>query len=69
MFGRDWSSYTSFGFIFALILALWAVFSILQNREKGPFSKALWTVFVLFVPFFGFAVWLFFGPKAEKELY
>jgi Phospholipase_D-nuclease N-terminal len=67
MFGMEWNDGYSFGFIFALILALWAIFSILQNDRSGPLGKALWSVFVLFVPFFGFIAWLLFGPKAAKK--
>jgi Phospholipase_D-nuclease N-terminal len=67
MFGREWEGIT-FGFMIAAILALWAVFSILQNREKGNLSKAIWIVAVLCIPFFGFGGWLFFGPKAQKKL-
>lgn len=65
MFGRDWPDYLTFGFVFALLLALWAVFHIVQSRS-GPFWKALWCVAVLFLPFFGFLAWLIFGPRAAR---
>lgn len=54
------------GALFALLLALWAIFNIVQNRDSGPFGKAVWTILVLFVPFLGFVLWLIFGPKATK---
>lgn len=65
MFGRDWPDYVTFGFAFALMLALWAVFHIVQSRSS-PFWKAVWCVVVLFIPFFGFAAWLFFGPRSAR---
>lgn len=68
MFGREWSDTTSFGFLFALVLALWAIFSIAQNRESDSLGKAIWCVIVLFVPFFGFAAWFFWGPKAPEKI-
>ncbi len=64
MFGQDWS-YVSFGFIFALILALWAVFHIAQSRS-GPLGKAIWIAIVLFIPFLGFIAWLIFGPRSGR---
>lgn len=67
MFGREWSEPLGFAFAFALLLALWAIFSIVQNKESGPFSKALWSVLVLFVPIGGFLLWLLFGPKAPPK--
>lgn len=60
---------TSFGFgiAFSMILAFWAIYNIAQNQSSGPFSKAIWTYLVLFVPLLGFVLWLIFGPKSEKK--
>ncbi len=65
MFGQYWPQY-GFGFLVALVLALWAVFNIAQNDRTTPFWKAVWCVFVLFVPFLGFLVWLFIGPRSTR---
>ncbi|MBN8648161.1 MAG: PLDc N-terminal domain-containing protein [Caulobacterales bacterium] len=51
-----------------LLLFLWAIFSITQNRNEGAFGKALWVVWVACVPVIGFFSWLFFGPKAPKKI-
>ena len=67
MFGRDWNDGTSIGFLFALILGVWAVINILQNDRTGPLGKAIWSVLVMFVPFLGFVAWFFIGPKATKN--
>lgn len=66
MFGQDWPPYLTFGFVFALILALWACFHIVQSRS-GPLGKAIWVAAVLFIPFFGFVAWLIFGPRTAKS--
>jgi len=65
MFGRYWSMPVGIGFLFALVLALWAVFHIAQSG-RSPLAKAVWCVIVLFIPFFGFALWLFIGPRSAK---
>lgn len=62
MFGRSWEQIPSFWFVIALVLALWAVFHTAQSNAT-PLAKAVWIVVVLFIPFFGFAAWLFFGPR------
>ena len=61
MFGMEWNNGFTFGFLFALVLGLWAVINILQN------GRTVWSVLVMFVPFFGFGAWLLFGPKATKN--
>jgi hypothetical protein len=65
MFGQEWAGVGA-GFIIALILALWAVFNIVGDPRTPPIWKATWTAFVLFVPLFGFLIWLLFGPRAPK---
>ncbi len=64
MFGQDWTYVGPF-FLFSLILGLWAVFNIAQSRS-GPLGKALWIVFVLFIPYIGFLCWLLFGPRSTR---
>lgn len=65
MLGQTWSSPVTLGFIVALVLALWAVFNIAQSRS-GPFGKAVWIALVLCVPFVGFLLWLFLGPRTAR---
>jgi hypothetical protein len=64
MFGQSWQT-AGLGFLVALVLALWAVFNIAQSNST-PLSKALWIVGVLFFPYIGFFIWLFFGPRTAK---
>lgn len=65
MFGQDWGG-IGIGFLIALTLALWAVFSIAQSPAR-PFVKAVWIVIVLFVPYLGFLLWFFVGPRMPKS--
>jgi hypothetical protein len=65
MFGENWGNAASLGFVFALLLALWAIFHIVQSYSS-PFWKAVWVVIVLFIPFFGFLAWLFLGPRSGR---
>jgi hypothetical protein len=65
MFGESWGNAASLGFVFALLLALWAVFHIVQSHAS-PFWKAVWVVVVLFIPFFGFLAWLFLCPRSGR---
>lgn len=67
MLAQTWEHF-GFGFILALILALWAVFHIAQSERAGPLAKAIWVAVVLFIPFLGFVAWLFFGPRAKKAV-
>lgn len=67
MFADGMPTEWGFGAVFSLLLALWAIFNIVQNERTGPFGKALWSVLVLFVPFIGFVLWLLFGPKATRD--
>ena len=53
--------------LISLVLALWAVFHIAQS-DRTPLGKAIWCVVVLFMPFFGFGAWLFFGPRSTRPL-
>ena len=65
MFSQDWPPYVTAGFAFALLLALWSVFHIVQSAER-PLGKAIWIILVLFVPYLGFFAWLLFGPRARR---
>ena len=55
-----------FGLIL-LALVIWAVVSVLQSRATTG-RKVLWILFVVIFPFFGFVIWLLFGPRSWREL-
>lgn len=53
-----------FGFLI-LIADLWAIISTLSsNRSTG--AKVGWTLLILFLPFLGWLIWLFAGPRANR---
>jgi hypothetical protein len=54
------------GGIIALVLALWAIVSIVGSSASTG-GKVLWILFVLILPILGFIFWLLFGPKAAPR--
>ncbi|HKY13371.1 MAG TPA: SHOCT domain-containing protein [Microthrixaceae bacterium] len=56
--GVFWSMLIFFAF-FAWLMLLFRVFSdIFRSHDMGGFAKAMWCIFVLFVPFLGVFVYL-----------
>jgi hypothetical protein len=54
-----------FGFL-VLIGDLYAMVSVLNsNRSTG--NKVLWIILVWALPFLGWVLWFFLGPRAEKS--
>jgi hypothetical protein len=53
-----------FGLIW-LVLAVWAIVSVVQSRASTG-GKVFWIVFVILFPIFGFLCWLLFGPKKAR---
>lgn len=49
------------GFIL-LICVIYAVIKTVQSRASTG-TKVLWVVVLLLLPFIGFILWLFLGPK------
>ncbi len=45
-----------------LVLDIWAIVKIV-NSSASTFSKVIWVVAILVLPFIGFIIWLIFGPK------
>jgi hypothetical protein len=43
-------------------LIIWAMIHIVQSNAS-MLAKVLWVLVLLFFPFFGFLVWLIFGPR------
>lgn len=49
------------GFIL-LICVIYAIIKTVQSRASTG-TKVLWVVVLLLLPFIGFILWLFLGPK------
>jgi hypothetical protein len=48
-----------------LIADVWAIVNILQSTAPTG-NKVLWTVLVIVLPFLGFVVWFFLGPRTGR---
>ena len=51
--------------ILGLVLWVWAFLKILGSSASGM-SKLLWILLVAVLPFVGFIIWIFAGPKAPN---
>ena len=49
-----------------LIADVWAIISIFQSSADTG-RKVLWTVLVIVLPFLGFILWYFFGPRTGRS--
>ncbi len=53
---------------FAWIMLLFRVFAdIFRSKDMGGFAKALWSIFVLFVPFLGVFIYLIVRGRAMTD--
>lgn len=50
-----------FGFLL-LICVIYAIVKTVQSRASTG-KKVIWIIALLILPFLGFILWLFFGPK------
>jgi succinate dehydrogenase/fumarate reductase cytochrome b subunit len=51
--------------ILVLIADVWAIVNIFQSSASTE-RKVLWTVLVILLPFLGFIVWYFAGPRTGR---
>lgn len=52
-----------FGF-FVLVADIWAILNVVQSYSTNT-TKLLWVLLILFLPLFGFLIWLFLGPRGR----
>jgi hypothetical protein len=48
-----------------LIADVWAIVNIMQSQADTA-RKVLWTVLVIVLPFLGFILWFFLGPRTGR---
>ncbi|MCU0257760.1 MAG: SHOCT domain-containing protein [Solirubrobacteraceae bacterium] len=53
-----WSMLVFVGFIMWIWLAIMVFMDIFRRRDMGGFMKAIWILFVIFIPLFGVLVYL-----------
>lgn len=51
------------GFIL-LVCVVYAIVKTIQSRASTG-TKVIWIVVLLLIPFLGFILWLFFGPRSK----
>ena len=67
LLGLFWSMMIFFLW-FAWIMLLFRVFAdIFRNHDMGGFAKALWSIFVIFLPFLGVFIYLIVNGRAMEE--
>ena len=67
LLGLFWSMMIFFLW-FAWIMLLFRVFAdIFRNHDMGGFAKALWSIFVIFLPFLGVFIYLIANGRAMGE--
>jgi len=52
------------GGLLIFVLDIWAIASIFNSNEETS-KKILWILLVLILPFIGFLIWFFAGPKGK----
>ena len=57
---------SGFGGIILLGLDIWALIEIFGARISTG-AKVMWILLVVILPFLGFVIWLFFGPRSERQ--
>jgi hypothetical protein len=51
--------------LIVLVADIYAIINIAGSSAE-PLKKALWIVLILVLPFLGFVLWWFLGPKSGK---
>jgi len=65
-----WSMLVFVGFVFWIWLAVMVFMDIFRRRDMGGFAKALWVIFVIFIPLLGVLVYLiaYHNSIAERNV-
>lgn len=51
--------------VLVLVADIYAIINIVGSSAE-PLKKALWIVLILLLPFVGFVLWWFLGPKSTR---
>ena len=58
-----WTAGITVASVIALVLAIWAISSVLRNTELSTGAKVGWIVVILFLPIFGSII--YFGVRSD----
>jgi H+/Cl- antiporter ClcA len=62
LLGVFWTLVMASLFFLVIYVIIWALFDNFRRKDHGGLAKALWFLFILFVPLFGVFVYLLARP-------
>ncbi|MFN8203824.1 MAG: SHOCT domain-containing protein [Solirubrobacteraceae bacterium] len=62
-----WSMLVFVGFVFWIWLAITVFMDVFRRRDMGGFVKALWIIFVIFIPLLGVLLYLIVYHKSMAD--
>ena len=62
LLGVFWTLVMASLFFLVIYVIIWALFDNFRRKDHGGFAKALWFLFILFVPLFGVFVYVIARP-------
>ena len=62
LLGVFWTLVMASLFFLVIYVIIWALFDNFRRKDHGGLAKALWFIFILFVPLFGVFVYLIARP-------
>ena len=64
LLGVFWTLVLASLFFLVIFVIVWALFDNFTRKDHSGLAKALWFIFILFLPFFGVFVYLIARPAA-----
>ena len=62
LLGVFWTLVMASLFVLVIFVIVWALFDNFRRKDHGGLAKAVWFLFILFVPLFGVFVYLIARP-------
>ena len=62
LLGVFWTLVMASLFFLVIYVIIWALFDNFRRKDHGGFAKAVWFLFILFVPLFGVFVYVIARP-------
>jgi uncharacterized membrane protein len=62
-----WSMFVFFLWVMFILIVIRVFIDIFHREDLSGWSKALWTIFVIFVPFLGVIVYMIVRPKMTEQ--
>ena len=63
LLGVFWTLVMASLFFLVIFVIIWALFDNFRRKDHGGLAKAVWFIFILFVPLFGVFVYLIARPR------